>query len=64
MFSKSLFNDRLTVEGNIGYTNNVATQSNSNVVGDFYAEYKVSEDGRFRLKGFNRSNNDNLINYT
>lgn len=66
MFSKSLFNDRLTVEGNIGYSNNAATQSNSNsnVVGDFYAEYKVNEDGRFRLKGFNRSNNDNLINYT
>lgn len=64
MFSKSLFNDRLTVEGNIGYTNTAPTQNNSNVVGDFYAEYKVNEDGRFRLKGFNRSNNDNLINYT
>lgn len=64
MFSKSLFNDRLIVEGNVGYMGNAPSQSNSNVVGDFYAEYKVNEDGRFRLKGFNRSNTDNVINYT
>ncbi|HRH65463.1 MAG TPA: translocation/assembly module TamB domain-containing protein, partial [Bacteroidia bacterium] len=64
MFSKSLFNDRLTVEGNIGYSSNTPAQNNSNVVGDFNAEYKVSEDGRLRLKGFNRSNNENVINYT
>lgn len=63
MFSKSLFKDRLTVEGNVGYLNSL-TAANSNVVGDFYAEWKLNEEGRFRLKGFNRSNADNIINYS
>ncbi|TAH43015.1 MAG: translocation/assembly module TamB [Bacteroidetes bacterium] len=63
LFAKSLFNDRLLVEGNVGYTSN-QTQNTNDLVGDFYAEYKVSEDGRFRLKGFNRSNADNILNYS
>jgi hypothetical protein len=63
IFSKSLLNDRLLIEGNVGYLKD-QTYVNSNVVGDFYAEYKVSPDGRFRVKGFNRSNADNIINYS
>lgn len=65
LLSKSVLNDRLTFEGNVGYLNNT-TQSyaTSSVVGDFNAEFKVSEDGRFRIKGFNRSNADNIINYS
>ncbi|MBP6335556.1 MAG: translocation/assembly module TamB, partial [Bacteroidia bacterium] len=63
LFAKSLFNDRLVVEGNVGYTSDQTTENASNLVGDFYAEYKVSEDGRFRLKGFNRSNADDILEY-
>jgi hypothetical protein len=63
MVSKSFMDERLTIEGNVGF---LGEQSylNSNVVGDFYAEYKVSEDGRFRVKGFNRSNADDIIKYS
>lgn len=64
MVSKSIFNDRLTVEGNVGYYTTTQSYSNSNVVGDFNAEYKVSEDGRFRVRGFRRSNADNIISYS
>ena len=63
IFSKTFFNERLTFEGNVGYLGD-QSYVNSNVVGDFYAEYKVSEDGRFRVKGFNRSNADNIISYS
>jgi hypothetical protein len=63
LFAKTLFNDRLLVEGNVGYMSN-QNQNTNDLVGDFYAEYKVSEDGRFRLKGFNRSNADNVLNYS
>jgi hypothetical protein len=63
MFSKSLFNERLILEGNVGYLGD-QSYVNSNFVGDFNVEYKLSEDGRFRVKGFNRSNSDNIINYS
>jgi hypothetical protein len=67
MFSKTMFNDRLLVETNVGVmgANATAVNANStnNVVGEFYTEYKVSRDGRFRLKAYNRSNADDLINF-
>jgi len=35
-------------------------QSTSSIVGDFNAEYKLSEDGRLRIKAFNKSNTSNF----
>lgn len=63
LFTKAFFDERLILNGNVGYLGD-QSYVNSNVVGDFYAEYKVSPDGRFRLKGFNRSNADNIISYS
>lgn len=63
MVSKSFLDERLTIEGNVGILGEQTYVSN-NVVGDFNAEYKVSKDGRFRLKGFNRSNADDIIKYS
>jgi hypothetical protein len=36
-------------------------QNTSNIVGDFNAEYKLSDDGRFRIKAFNKSNTSSLV---
>jgi hypothetical protein len=66
MFSKTMFNDRLLVETNVGVMGTSAaasTNNANNVVGEFYTEYKVSKDGRFRVKAYNRSNADDLINF-
>jgi len=57
--SKSLFNDRLVVKvaGNVG----VEGQTNEEVsdyIGDLALEYKLTEDGRFRITGFRNSNYD------
>jgi hypothetical protein len=63
--STSLFNDRVTIDGNVGYANtgvNSQNQNTSNLVGDFNVEVKASREGRIRLKAFNRSNNNSLIN--
>jgi hypothetical protein len=60
IFSKSLFDDRLMIEGNVGVASD---QTTSNLVGDFNLEYLVSSDGRLRMKTFNRSNTNNLLNY-
>jgi len=63
MISKSFMNDRLTVDGTFGLYNSTATQTASNPLGDFNAEYKVSNDGRFRVKAYNHSNENYSIEY-
>lgn len=63
--STSLFNDRVTIDGNVGVANSTRSnsdQNTSNLIGDFAVEVKANKDGRVRLKAFNRSNNNSLIN--
>jgi hypothetical protein len=57
--STQLFNNRIVVDGNVGVANSrspQAGQSSSNIVGDVNIEYKITADGRFRVRAFNRSN--------
>lgn len=64
--SKQLFNNRLVIDGNFGVANNNSTNTtttsksnnSSNLIGDVTVEYKLSESGRYRVKGFNRSNDN------
>jgi len=63
--STSLFNDRVSIDGNVGVANSTSNNNNqntSNLVGDFTVEVKANKDGSIRLKAFNRSNNNSLIN--
>lgn len=59
-FSTQLFNNRVILDGNVGVTSRQTTTSNS-IVGDFSLEYKISDDGRFRVRAFNKSNDINLV---
>jgi hypothetical protein len=60
--STQIFNDRVVLDGNVGYLNNANVSGNSsNVVGDFSIEYKVFPDGKMRVKAFNRSNANNFM---
>lgn len=56
--STQQFNDRLSVDGSVS---NIKTAGTNNIVGDFNVEYKVSEDGRIRVKAFNRPNKSALL---
>ena len=56
--STQLFNDKLSIDGNV----QTGTRKTSNIVGDVNVEYKLTNDGRFVLKGFNKSNSADLIN--
>ncbi|MGY6562118.1 MAG: translocation/assembly module TamB domain-containing protein [Luteibaculaceae bacterium] len=61
--STQLFNDRLSFSGNFGVSQgNDLNQNPNSIVGDFLVEYMITEDGRFRLKVFNESNDFNLTN--
>ncbi|MGQ7868885.1 translocation/assembly module TamB domain-containing protein [Sunxiuqinia sp. sy24] len=60
--STQIFNDRVTLNGNIGNnaTANATRSNNSNIVGDFDLNVKLTNNGKLQLKAYNRSNN-NLI---
>jgi hypothetical protein len=59
--SKSLFDDRLVVKlsGNVDIEGEQAGSDNvTDYIGDLALEYKMTEDGRFRVTGFRNSNYD------
>ena len=60
--NKQLFNNRLTIDGNFGVNNNSNKSGNSsNLIGDVTIDYKLSQSGKYRVKGFNRSNDNTQI---
>lgn len=62
--SKNLLDDRLTVQvgGNVDIEGEKAKENNSsNVAGNISVEYKLTEDGRYRLKGFSENQYENAI---
>lgn len=54
--SKQFMDNKITVDGNFGVSNK--TQNSNQVIGDVVVDYKLSTDGRFRLKAFYRSNDN------
>lgn len=58
--SKQFLNNKISVDGNFG-VNNSQTRRSSSVIGDVNVDYKLSSDGKFRLRGFNRSNDNTQL---
>jgi len=59
--STQLFNDRVSINGNIGNNTSQRTSANSNgLVGDADVNVKLTRNGKLQLKAYNHSNN-NLI---
>jgi hypothetical protein len=61
--SLRLFNDRITIDGSINTNDNSTTSNNqqtnaSAITGDVNIDYKISKDGRFRAKAFQRNDNN------
>jgi hypothetical protein len=57
--STQIFNDRVTINGNIGNNGTqVATANNSDIVGDFDMNVKLTNNGKLQLKAYNHSNNN------
>jgi hypothetical protein len=55
--STQMFNDRVTLNGNIGNNANPNSANNSQLVGDFDVNVKLIPSGKIQLKAYNRSNN-------
>ena len=68
--STQQFNDRLTVETNLGMSqSNSITQNPNSFIGDVNIEYKLNSKGNIRVHAYNQSNeydlsNQNQSNYT
>jgi hypothetical protein len=58
--NKNFLDDKLTVDGNFG-VGSTARGGNRNIIGDVNIEYKLSDDGRYKLKGFNRTNDNTQL---
>ena len=55
--STQLFDDRVVIDGNVGMIGEHRTQQNaSNFIGDINVEIKITRDGRFRVRAFNKYN--------
>lgn len=59
--SKQFLNNKISVDGNFGVNNNQTGSNSSSLIGDVNVDYKLSDDGRFRVKGFNRTNNSTQV---
>lgn len=62
--STQLLNDRLLLSGSFGVSNtpaNISAETNNQVIGDFMAEYLITEDGKLRLKVFSESADYNIL---
>jgi translocation and assembly module TamB len=62
--SKKLLNDKVTVQvgGNVDIEGEKAKQNNaSDVAGNISIEYKLTDDGRYKLKGFRENEYENPI---
>ncbi|MFI5148723.1 MAG: translocation/assembly module TamB domain-containing protein [Bacteroidia bacterium] len=59
--STQVLNDRLTVDGSVM---SGATQKNTtnNLVGDLSVEYKLTKNGKLRLKAYNKTNDNTVLN--
>lgn len=56
--STQIFNDRVSLNGNIGNNVNPESNSSSQIVGDFDMRVKLTPNGKIQLKAYNHSNND------
>jgi hypothetical protein len=62
--STQLLDDRLLIDGTFGmnsYTNSTVQQS-STIVGDINIEYVLTQNRRWRVRAFNRTNTLNILN--
>lgn len=59
VLSKQFMDNRISVDGNFGVNQN--SQKSNSLIGDVNVDYKLTSDGRYRLKGFNRSNDNTQI---
>jgi len=57
--STQLFNDRVIIDGSVGTS--AGNQKTSQIVGDVNVEVKLTDDGKLRMKFYNKSNTFDIL---
>ncbi len=61
--STQIFNDRVTIDGNVEYGKyNTTDQNTNNIVGDFDLNVKLNKSGNLRAKAYTHTNDDYSYN--
>ena len=61
--SKELFNEKLVINTNFGIARgNTINQNKDELIGDVNVEYKINENGTFRVRVFSRTNEYDITN--
>lgn len=60
--STQLFNDKLSIDGTVANNANNTSQNTSNIVGDINMEYKLTDDGKWKAKAYNKANEGDVLN--
>jgi len=60
--STQFFNDKVSIDGSVANNANTTNQNAASVVGDINVDYKLSEDGKFRAKAYNKANEGDILN--
>lgn len=55
-------NNRLIINSNVGYRNDIMNTTNSNFIGDLDIEYKLNKSGKLRAKAYTHSADNYYIN--
>ena len=58
--STQVLDDRLLLSTNVGVQYGATGEQQNNLIGDFSAEYILTQDGKIRLKAYSQSNDRNL----
>ncbi|HLO58716.1 MAG TPA: translocation/assembly module TamB domain-containing protein [Bacteroidales bacterium] len=59
--SYPLFNNKLIINGSVDMSTNAAASTTNQIVGEFDIDYKLTDNGKLRLKTFNHSNNESVV---
>ena len=59
--SKSLFNDRTTVSVGTGIPVEGSKENSSGLTGNVSIDYKITRDGRYRLRIYRRNDNQSIV---
>jgi hypothetical protein len=57
-------NNRLSINSNLGYNNDVLTTNSTNFIGDLDVEYKLNKSGKLRAKAYTHTADNFYINPT